>query len=94
MSDSESIRSRIRDFVFQQFPLAQRNALGDTDSLVERGVLDSMGVLELVTFVESEFDLVLEDDEVASDNFDSIHSLATFVEARLATNSALSSGGH
>jgi len=51
--------------------------------LIEQGIVDSMGILEIVTFVETEFCIVLSDDEMLGENFDSIHSLATFVHTRL-----------
>ena len=86
MSTANEIKTRIREFVRQQFPLAQRRSIGDDDSLIEGGIIDSMGVLEIVTFIESQFEVVLADDEVASDNFRSIQSLADFVKSKLDSN--------
>lgn len=84
MNDLTKTTEKLRDFIVKQFAVAQRADLADDDSLIERGIIDSMGVLELVTFVESEFDIVLEDDEVAGDNFESIETLAAFVTSKLA----------
>ena len=75
--------SSIRQFVVQKFPLARRRAVGDGDNLLESGIIDSLGVLELVTFLQSEFSLQVEDDELTPENFQSIHSIAQFVEQRL-----------
>jgi acyl carrier protein len=86
MNQADEIRSQVRTFILKQFPAAQR-ALGDNESLVESGIIDSMGVLELVTFIESQFDLELSDDDVVSDNFDSVATISTFIEEKLAISS-------
>jgi len=87
MSQLDEIRSQVRTFILKQFPVAQRTSLGDVESLVESGIIDSMGVLELVTFIEAEFDLVLSDEDVVSENFDSIATISSFIEERLAISS-------
>ncbi len=87
MSQFEEIRSRVRTFILEQFPVAQRASLGDTESLVESGIIDSMGVLELVTFIEAEFEVVLSDEDVVSENFDSIATISSFIEDRLTISS-------
>ena len=87
MSQFEEIRSQVRAFIIKQFPAAHRASLGDTESLVESGIIDSMGVLELVTFIEADFELVLSDEDVVSENFDSIATISSFIEDRLAISS-------
>jgi acyl carrier protein len=54
----------------------------DSDNLLESGVIDSLGVLELVTFLQQEFSLQVDDDELTPENFQSIQSIAQFVEQR------------
>ena len=78
-------QQHIRDFILRQFPLARQTGIGDGDSLIDGGIIDSMGVLDIVSFLESEFDIVLDADEVASDTFDSINALAACVERKLAS---------
>ncbi len=87
MSQLDEIRSQVRSFILKQFPATKRASLGDTDSLVESGIIDSMGVLELVTFIESEFECVLSDEDVVSENFNSIATISSFIEDRLTINS-------
>lgn len=87
MSQLDEIRSQVRAFILKQFPLAQRASLDDTESLVESGIIDSMGVLELVTFIEADFELVLSDEDVVSENFDSIATISSFIEDTLAISS-------
>jgi acyl carrier protein len=83
MQTREQIAEQIRDFVWAEFPLARKQELGIDAPLMESGAIDSMGVLEIVTFLETTFDIVLDDEEVASDTFDSIAALATLVEQKL-----------
>lgn len=56
----------------------------DDDSFLEHGIVDSTGVLELVLFVEETFDLMVNDDEITRDNFDSVNKLANFIQQKLA----------
>jgi len=54
----------------------------DTASFLEEGMIDSMNVLELVTFVEERFKIKVEDQDIVPDNFDSVAKLAAFVRSR------------
>lgn len=82
MSTKEEIQAAIREFVLKQFPAARKRSTADDDSLLEQGVVDSMGVLEIVTFIESEFDVTLSDDELMSDHFESIAAMANLVHRK------------
>lgn len=83
ISESE-IKSRVRAFVQENFLYAMPDfELGDDDRLLERGVIDSMGVAEMIAFVESEFGIVTADDDVSESNYGSLSAIARFVAARL-----------
>jgi acyl carrier protein len=58
-------------------------AFGDEDSLVERGIIDSTGILELIAFLEMRYAIVIDDDELVPDNLDSVSRVARFVERKL-----------
>lgn len=73
----------IREFIMKQFPLARQKQVSDDDSLLQDGVIDSLGTLDVVMFIEERFGLVLEDDDLLSDNFESISRLSNFVEGKL-----------
>lgn len=81
-SATVQINDSIRTFVFEQYPLCKQRELQDTDSLIESGIVDSMGILELVAFIESEFDIQVEDIDLTPENFESIEAIATFVTAK------------
>jgi acyl carrier protein len=76
---------RIRSYIDDNFLYMRPDAvLDDDDSLLGTGIIDSMGVMELIVFVESEFELTVGDAEVTKDNFDSVATIARFVESKAA----------
>lgn len=83
----ELIQQRIRAFVTDQFLFGQEDDnLSDDDSLIENGVIDSTGVLQLIGFLEEEFKVQVGDDEVIPQNLDSINRLAEFVQTKWKSN--------
>jgi acyl carrier protein len=74
-------RNRIRDFIQRNFFVS--GALSDEDSLLDLGIIDSTGVLEVVGFVESEFGVSVLDEEMLPDNLDSIARIAAYVARKL-----------
>ena len=58
----------------------------DDDSFIERGIIDSTAVMELVAFLEVRYRIKLLDQDLIPDNLDSVNGLARFVESRLQTN--------
>lgn len=76
-------RDKVREFLFEKFPACQKNELKDDESLIETGIIDSMGMLELVVFVESDFGIEVEDMDLTPENFESVEALSTFVESKL-----------
>ncbi len=70
----------IRAFVFENFLFdADDSALKNDDSFLEQGIIDSTGVLELVEWLEDEFSIQIEDDELVPENLDSVVLLAAFI---------------
>ena len=57
----------------------------DSASFLEEGIVDSMGIMELVMFVEENFQVAVEDEELVPDNFDSVSNLAAYIRAKSAT---------
>ncbi len=78
---TESTRKQIHDYVVDNF-LFGSGDVEDDASLLDEGVLDSTGALELVFFLEKHFGLDVNDDEVAPENFDSINALVAYVERK------------
>lgn len=74
-----SIEQRIHAFLLEKFPLARKAGVGRDTALLEKGILDSLGILDVVSFLESEFSMVISDDELLPENFQSLGTLSTFV---------------
>lgn len=76
----EAISQKIRKFLSDNYLFGYaENEFGDDDSFMELGVLDSTAILELIAFIEEEFDINVDDTEVIPDNMDSINRLTRFV---------------
>jgi len=70
----------IRAFIFDNFLFdAAEEDLGNDDSFLDQGIIDSTGVLELVEWLEDTFDITVDDDELIPENLDSVNSLADFI---------------
>jgi acyl carrier protein len=82
--DAPSIEREIRAFLQETFPLAGDPASVPTNgSLIELGVIDSTGVLEIVGFIESRFGFEIPIDEIAPEYLDTIDNITAYVGARL-----------
>ncbi|MBK6517214.1 MAG: acyl carrier protein [Polyangiaceae bacterium] len=80
-----STKQRIRAFLETNFYIADKSLLVDDASLLDRGIVDSTGILEIVAFLESDFGIKVEDHELVPDNLDSIDRLVAFVATKRAT---------
>ena len=78
-------RQAIKRYLLENFLFSDdENALGDGDSLIRSGILDSTGVHELVLFIEEEFKIVVAPEEMVPANFDSIEAVDRFVSDKRA----------
>jgi acyl carrier protein len=73
-------KGEIRNFIVENFLYGQDDAtLTDDVSFLEKGIIDSTGVLELVSFIEEKYVFSVGDEEIIPDNFDSLNKLSNFV---------------
>jgi acyl carrier protein len=79
---SEVVETAIRRFILDRFPIARPRDISNHDLLLEKGILDSLGILDVVTFVESEFNVAVDDEDLLPENFESIHAMTGFVQAK------------
>ncbi len=89
---TESTQVRIRDFILNQFPIARKRGIADADPLLGHGILDSLGILEVVAFVEREFTITVADEELVPESFESISSIARFVDEKRARDNSGAAG--
>jgi acyl carrier protein len=79
----EEINLKVRNFVVENFLFGNADGLADDTSFLEAGVLDSTGVLEVVNFLEEQFGVRVDDDELVPENLDSIANIGAFVSRKL-----------
>jgi acyl carrier protein len=77
------IQHAVREFIAKDLG-REVQRVTDADSLLEGGILDSLGVLALVGFIEKRYGIVVTEDEMMPENFDSIDAIAAFVNGRSA----------
>ena len=77
------IRTDIRGFIRDNFMMGRDSQeLTDSGSLLELGIIDSTGVLELVGFMEEKFDFHIEDEELVPENLDSVDNLVSYIKRK------------
>lgn len=81
----EKIKTKIRSFIIDNFLFGDDNGLKEETSFLDEGIIDSTGVLELVTFLEDEFEIEVEDEELIPENLDSINNIAVYLEGKSET---------
>ncbi len=80
----DSIKQTVARFVRDNFYIPEGDAIADDASLRDLGVVDSTGVLEVVSFLEGKYTIRIEDAELLPENLDSIDAIARFVDKKLA----------
>ena len=76
------LAASVREFILKRFPLARKQGIKNSDQLLESGMLDSMGVLEIVTFVEQKYSFSVSDEDLVPENFQTIDRIAAFIHSK------------
>ncbi len=76
--------AEIRKFIVDNFYVPEPDELTNEASLLDEGIVDSTGVLELITHLESTYDVIVEDTELVPENLDSINNLERFITSKSA----------
>jgi len=85
----QTIQKQICDFIVENFLYGEPdNGLNETDSFLEKGIIDSTGILELVAFIEETYEIQIENEELIPENLDSVKNVVSFVERKLETQHA------
>jgi acyl carrier protein len=83
--NSEDTKKKLRAFVLEAFLFGDDSEpFSDSDSFMSEGIMDSTGVLELVAFLETEFGIKVQDEEMIPKNLDSLDNLATYIAGKQA----------
>ena len=78
------IKKKLTTFIINKFLLGDVSSTpGDDESFLERGIIDSTGVLELVNFIEETFNITVEDEELIPNNLDSLNKLTSYITKKI-----------
>ena len=84
------IKDKVKTFIRDNFLFDSSAHIEDDDSLLEKGIIDSIGVLELVLYLEEEFGVKIKDEEVIPENLDSVANIEKLIKNK---NGALTDSG-
>ena len=73
-------------FILDNFPLDKDYDIPLDDSLMEEGIVDSYGLIELIAFIEKEYSLSIDDTKITKDNFGSVNKIALFISNEIKLN--------
>ena len=74
------VTARVRDYVTENFLYMRPDfSIGENDSLLGKGIIDSMGVIEVITFVQDEFGITIADDDITEENLGTLAAIARYV---------------
>lgn len=82
------LHDKLRSYIVENYLFGQDSNFQDTASFWELGIMDSTGVLELISHLEEEYSIMLGPDEIVPANLDSVDKLANFVTRKLGQRSA------
>ena len=79
-SGQMSAAVKIRNYILENYLFTDdQNALRDDDSFLDKGILDSTGILEMIYFLEEQFGIKIDDVEMVPENLDSVDNLISFI---------------
>ena len=76
------VTSTIRGFVIERFLFEEDEGLKGDTSFLENGIIDSTGVLELVSFIEETYGITVADEDIVPENLDSIANIARYIQSK------------
>lgn len=84
----QAIKEKIKTFVVDNFTFGDESMVSYSESFLETGIIDSTGILELVEFLETEFSITIDDEELIPENLESIEKIEQFLQRKLQTAAA------
>lgn len=76
------IEQQLRQFITENFLFGHESSFAADASLLEAGIVDSTGMLEVIAFLEETYGIEVQDEEMIPENLDSIHNLVGFIERK------------
>ena len=78
-----SVEEKVRNYILENYLFTDdQSELNSNDSFLEKGIIDSTGILEVIFFLEEEFGVSIEDDEMIPENLDSVNNIVNFINKK------------
>lgn len=82
MNQALDIESKIRQFIVESFPHVEQQSFNDREALLASEIVDSLGTIKIITFIEEEFDIMVDDEDILPRNFQSISAIVNLVQRK------------
>ena len=77
------LKAKVRGFIVENFLFGDENGVKDDMLFLDEGIIDSTGILELVSFLEEEFSISVEDEELVPENLGSINNVVAYLQKKV-----------
>lgn len=78
-----STKDKVREYILENYLFTDdSSALSDSDSFLDKGIIDSTGILEVIYFLEDEFGVSVDDEEMIPENLDSVDNIVAYLEKK------------
>ena len=82
-SQKTETKNKLRNYILENYLFTDdQSALADDDSFLDKSIVDSTGIMEIIFFIEEEYGIKVDDEEMVPDNLDSINNLVAFVSKK------------
>ncbi len=79
-----SVKESIKEYIVNELVVdKQYDSLSDSDQLIESGIIDSLGIMKLIGFIEDNLSVQIDDMELIPENFSSVDAISSLVESKL-----------
>lgn len=87
MLSIDAVKEELKSFLIKQFPSARNQHFNNNEQLLASGIVDSLGVLDLVNYIEQTFQISMSDEDLVPENFQTIEKLTLFIRNKMIDNS-------
>jgi acyl carrier protein len=78
-----AIEEKLRNYILENYLFTDdQSVLNNGDSFLDKGIIDSTGILEVIYFIEDEFNIKVDDEEMIPENLDSVNNIVNFIEQK------------
>ena len=78
-----SVEEKVRNYILENYLFTEdQSELNNEDSFLDKGIIDSTGILEVIFFLEEEFGISVDDDEMIPENLDSVNNIVKYISSK------------